>query len=416
MISLSHIDDELSVYRGKRVIVWGCGSAGKKIYRMLMENGIEVEAFCDSNEKLWDTCIMGMIKCISPSCLCEFPLEKVLVQIGSSYEVEISQNFVDMGIHNYIFYSEAIQRLEGLKKYKLWKQKPEILRYYIENVSDMIKKYTDAIEVWNYFLDMSSNQKDYVVLCMPPKTGDHTVQATLEKAGISYTNFWHSSCHYTDELKSLIGNRKLKIITAVRDPIAQNLSLFFQRNNYYYWNREEYWKNGGDVQKLFDIYMKEETEFSHTLMEASDINVRYSYDYPYRIDKAHNRYTSLVQYNHEIEFKRGFGIDLLKYPFDKEKGFSVIKEGNLEIYVYQLEKLNSIYKELFASLGVNVEKLYTEFQAKEKWYYSVYKKSQEEIVLKQNYLDECYNSEYMRHFYNNEDIEKFRKRWSSNVR
>lgn len=414
MVSLSQIDEELSVYNGKRIIIWGCGSAGRRIYQMLTENGIEVEAFCDTNEKFWDTYIEGRI-CISPSALCELPLRDVLIQIGSTYETEILQQICDMGIDSYIYYSEAIERLSDLRKYKLWKKKPEILQYYIEHISDMIKKYSDASGVWGYFLDMSSNDKDYIVLCMPPKTGDHTIQATLESEGISYTNFWHSSCHYTDELRALIGDRKLKIITAVRDPVAQNLSLFFQRHNYYYWNRVEYWENGGDVQKLFDLYMEEEIEFCRTLIESPDLRVRYNYDYPYRIDKAHNRYTSLVQYNHEVEFKKGFDIDLYQYPFDKEKGFQLFKEGNIEVYIYQLEKLNSNYREFFSALGIDVKMLCTEYQAEKKWYYSSYKEAQKRLVLKQDYLDECYNSQYMRHFYNDEDIQRFKEKWSHNI-
>ena len=40
--------------------------------------------------------------------------------------------------------------------------------------------------------------------------------------------------------------------------------------------------------------------------------------------------------------KEVFGIDVFAYPFDAEKGYTLIKEGNIELLLMKMEKLSEL--------------------------------------------------------------------------
>ena len=44
----------------------------------------------------------------------------------------------------------------------------------------------------------------------------------------------------------------------------------------------------------------------------------------------------------DTELKDHFGLDIFAEPFDREKGFGIYKKNNIEVFVYKLEKLNSL--------------------------------------------------------------------------
>lgn len=105
----------------------------------------------------------------------------------------------------------------------------------------------------------------------------------------------------------------------------------------------------------------------------------------------------------------------MSYPFDKEKGYTIIKEGNIEVFVYQLEKLNDVFLELSDWVGVPFEKMVNANKAEDKWVGESYKQACKEIEITQEYFDRCYNEPYVKHFYSDEDIEKFKERWRSHI-
>lgn len=52
----------------------------------------------------------------------------------------------------------------------------------------------------------------------------------------------------------------------------------------------------------------------------------------------------------------------------------------------------------------------------DKWYSQLYKETKETIKFSQEYFDWSFNSSYLRHFYSDEDIEKFKMKWRGHVR
>ncbi|MFI3177667.1 MAG: hypothetical protein R3Y67_09300 [Eubacteriales bacterium] len=86
MIRISNkINETLSIYRDNKVVVWGCGIYGKRIYGLLQYFNIGIYAYCDNQEALWGTLEANSGRpIISPAELRELARENqnVVVQIG----------------------------------------------------------------------------------------------------------------------------------------------------------------------------------------------------------------------------------------------------------------------------------------------------------------------------------------------
>ncbi len=108
-------------------------------------------------------------------------------------------------------------------------------------------------------------------------------------------------------------------------------------------------------------------------------------------------------------------MNIYEYSFDKEKGYSIYHEGNLNIMVYQLEKMSFLEKEIGDFLQLKEFKLIKANDSDNKWYMNTYEKAKKELRLTKKYFDRCYNSKYMKHFYSDDDIKEFQEMWQRNL-
>lgn len=76
---------------------------------------------------------MGL-KVISPIQLKEMMDDNVLVQIASCYEMEIEKQLLEIGICNYVLYTEANFRLRNIEKYLSFKNSKKFYQYYLEHI------------------------------------------------------------------------------------------------------------------------------------------------------------------------------------------------------------------------------------------------------------------------------------------
>ena len=70
MIRFSKIDDELSIYKKRTVILFGAGNSGLRIKKELEGGGIKINSVCDNNMDKWGGDMDGL-EIISPFRLCE---------------------------------------------------------------------------------------------------------------------------------------------------------------------------------------------------------------------------------------------------------------------------------------------------------------------------------------------------------
>lgn len=192
-----------------------------------------------------------------------------------------------------------------------------------------------------------------------------------------------------------LNGHKWKIVTLTREPIARNISTFFENlqvepigPNGQYEIQSDYYSIDPIVVDLADM---------QTLIHLFFESVK------------HN--SPLVFFDREL--KGVFGIDVFADEFPKSRGYKIYEKEKADLLVMRVENLNACAREAFkAFLGIDNCILVNTNIGSEKVYAPIYKKFKETIRLPDSYLDTFYNSKYMRHFYSPEEIEMFRKKWS----
>lgn len=395
----------LSVYKDRDVYVFGASGGGEIVKDFLECHDVPICAFVDSNEEKWGTSFFGY-EVISPKKLQEEAAAKknVLVQIASSYENEIRDELKKMNITDYISFS-AFFMLKKRKIFELFQQDKEFYEYYLEHI---VSSLNTTKNLWNQYFDkVTMNQKidSAVALCMPPKTGNFTVSGAFSQNAYDSmlcVETWHTS-FYLPKFFEMVNVLHNKIITAVREPISQNISLLFQIGDGegYLIDQPEYWEND-----YFKLLQKVECMDSGSVVADCIFQ---------RTIHSDNK-TMFIQNFFEEQFKKRLGVDLLAEPFDTKRGFSIVEQNGLEIFIFQLEKIDSIQKELLAFAGLDSK---IEFKrandAADKYYAPLYQQVKETISITRQYFEDSFNNPYIKHFYSEEDIKKFRMKWEKHV-
>lgn len=193
-------------------------------------------------------------------------------------------------------------------------------------------------------------------------------------------------------MRLLDGSRKtpLKTISMVRDPVARNISAFFQTFEVDF--AQKYRESGEDaafenidVDELVDTFLFNSQQFRH--------------EYP------------LVWFDEELRVS--LGIDVYKVPFDHARGTQTYQNPQCDLLVMKMEDFSrALIPSVEAFLNVEVGEVQPSNTAASKPYSKVYRDFVESIRLPEEYLDKVYSSRFVRHFYSDDEIEAFLERWS----
>ena len=257
-------------------------------------------------------------------------------------------------------------------------------------------------------------QTDPILVYQMGKVGSAGIYHSLQAAGIEtvhlhYFQPWNNSIpeneykEYQDLLHQIISKKdKIKIITLVRDPRLRDISAFFQQM-----------PNPAD--KMYQ-------EFSGSLMD-SVLEILYTWissknsflgNSGLHIDiekKALTENKVSVFSWFDMELKEVFDIDIYQYPFDRDKGYSVICKDNIECLVLELEKLDSCHDIIRKFIGRKDLLIQSDNIGSEKEYGYLYREIKENIIIPQELIDFYYNDIGVRHFYTKPEIDCFIKRW-----
>lgn len=85
--------------RDKEVVVFGSGNRGKSCYKLLDQNKIYVNGFCDNNHALWGEKI-GLKEISSPADVIKTHSQSIFVIANKNYADEIRKQLLDYGIDN----------------------------------------------------------------------------------------------------------------------------------------------------------------------------------------------------------------------------------------------------------------------------------------------------------------------------
>ena len=175
---------------------------------------------------------------------------------------------------------------------------------------------------------------------------------------------------------------RLRVITLVRDPVAHNISLFFQVFDQYAGANIE--QSDHDVEGLIRMFLE-----------------HYVYSRP------------LTWF--DAELKTTLGIDVYGYPFPTEQGHSVIANGNISLLILKSELDDGQKAEAIADfLDLEHFEIVRSNVTSKKAHGQQYEEFKQRIKVPEPLLDELYESKYARHFYSREERVLLRARWRGN--
>ncbi|MFI3231173.1 MAG: putative capsular polysaccharide synthesis family protein [bacterium] len=390
MIQFSKIDDDLSIYKENKVIVFGSYNSYevKEIFSLLKGFNIEVYAFCDSNENVQDDILDNGIKVIPLDEFKEMSNKNdVVVQLGISdqeLEAQVVNQVKDFGYSNYIVTNEALNILVIIDKINYLDNPQSIATpiCYKEHNQRIITRLKE-----NFFnFAIKNKNKDLLLICSAAKTGNTTLTATFEKNNIDYFYARHRVEVLNYDAFKKYGS-KIKIILGIREPISWNLSIMYQIN--------------ADSRVSADLLKFVKEALSKPVFEGVDF------------EDLKTMEKFIPKFNDEF-------LNLMAYPFDKERGFSIIKDDNIEVFVYTLEKMNNIAKPLSdwvceGNGNTPFEKWERANLAEDKWIAPNYKQAQKELKFSREYFEKCYSYPYVNHFYSEQDLQAFKQKWQNNI-
>jgi len=195
-----------------------------------------------------------------------------------------------------------------------------------------------------------------------------------------------------NQIKKGSKDKKWKIVTLVRDPISRNTSAFFQSL---------------ELKRLdYDHQYQAKSFFGfETIVDLEDLGPFITIFF-----EKSDHDTPLVFFDREL--KDTFGIDVYSSAFPKSKGYKIYEEERADVLLIRLENLDECAQDAFKEfLGIDGFTLTNKNVAGDKPYRALYQRFLDSIVLPDSYLDRMYTSKYARHFYSEEEINKFKAKW-----
>jgi len=173
--------------------------------------------------------------------------------------------------------------------------------------------------------------------------------------------------------------RPLKIITSVREPIAANVSMFFQLLPWYTGGR--YAPDRISTEALIQLFFE-----------------RYSC------------YRPLIWFDEEMKFQTG--VDVYQHEFPGERGSLAFRKGHVEVLVLKTET-DDVVKEKALSefVGAPNIRLVKSNVAADKAYARQYSEFKERIRFPDAFFQSMYASRYAQHFYSDAEIRRFTRQW-----
>ena len=243
-------------------------------------------------------------------------------------------------------------------------------------------------------------------------TYDKVVINTVAKVGsANFLNCKYSKSknihhgHSLLELQNTLNEKSnCLIIVGIRNPIDRNLSYFFQSFNNNCYNNIKTRKNNYQGEYR---YIPEMSDSKEPIFKNSHIKINFSTEKiidSYFKEKYHNTFNDWFE-----EFLHITKIS----KFDKDKGVDFYKfSNNNTMMIYTMEKLTENDEYIKEQLGI-VSDIKNINNSELRGYYDIYKQVKQKIVYKKDYLDNLLNTDIMRLFYNENDINFFYSKYKT---
>jgi len=392
--------------KNKTIILFGLGKRAKQMLLTYQSYGLNVSFISYSSANNDNEFYNGIkvLRYTDMLCYCH-EHTNVVIQIASTYESDILNQFRKENLSNQILcyndYRYIIRNIKITKLEKLNKQ------YRIQCLEDYANKYKyfsrelawAMLDSYNIFEDTIN----MIIGC--PKTGTTSIfeSMCLSNYIINPIYISYSMRLMSQEYFKIISKCKKRIISGVREPISQMLSviffLWYTRESLFdssdkfinitdcqYWFNQHYVKNIDSIEEnVFDIFCR---------ILQTDCNIISFY---------------------EEEFFEVTGINIFDYEFDQEKGYSVIKSGNTDVFIYRLDHLDLLAPRIGEFFGDNQFQLQSANRSEDRIYKDLYHQTIKNIKIPKDFIDLCYSSNTMRWFFSDKEIQMFYDKWNSNI-
>jgi len=367
------------------VIIYGAGNKGFDILFLLTEAGnITVEAFCDGNANKKTYC--GR-KVIPIGDMAEYVAGKDYNVIIAS-EADYKQMIQELEVRNvkakhvYTWWGVECALETNLhhpmvdKEFGIFYKESIKNAHQHQRMGDFLKHAQKVVL-----------QNPEVIIFQYGKVGSSSIYDSLVKQECNCLHS-HNLCRnekdkllqkWQERCREAVRNNGVKIITLVREPVGRFTSMVMESFKEWTVNFE-----AKTIKEIMQDELIVSTEECHSW------------------------------FNNQIE--QLTGINIFDYPFDKEKGYVIIKKDNIEILLMTLEKLNSNEATIGEFVGLKDFKLTNANVAADKVCDYVYQDIKKEFRVSEKMLDEVYETFRMEHFYSDKDIAEYKKKWLSSIK
>jgi hypothetical protein len=210
---------------------------------------------------------------------------------------------------------------------------------------------------------------------------------------------WHWRGYYVLERLGEGGCSDWSIVTMVRDPIARNISAFFQerlaRRDYDFGACQTEAGVDRAADELIDLLWLQAEEF---------FTGRGDWDTAYQGQPLHW---------FDLELKAFFSIDVVGEDFPRERGWRVYEGAQRRTLLIKLEKLDAVGEAVLSDfLKTPGFRLHRYKRGTQQDYALVYKRLLERIEVPSWYLRVLYDSPTFTRFYTEKERSVFERRWS----
>lgn len=402
MNQLSLINEPDILYINK-VILYGAGYNGRNTQEKLNLLGIETAFFCDSDNDKCNAIIDGR-QVISVPKLKELDDACNIIIIITTLQSEATDQIINTlkGLHLrtekiYTAFTLDVSIMQNIYHFKITdSSRQAFINRYLGGIEILKnRQIREKKNVWkigriiqhmeNHFRGTSD-----ILIYQAGKVGSTTIFKSLLECGVPciHLHLIQEVIGNSEELKNLIASyrdniksgSKLKIITPIRDPLSRNISAY--------------------MYEFESFGLRINMDVGESFIDSMFAHLTSFHDWIWRW--------------FDNELKQVFDIDVYKHPFDKERGYSIIRQDNIEVLIFQLEKMKSLEKLIGEFTGVPHLKFVDANSGDELIYKDLYRDIKKSIHFPEEILSLYYGSHTRtQYFYSESDINIFKKKWSS---
>lgn len=395
-----------------KIVIYGAGVTGVETLKILSNymHGIRVHCFCDSSKE-GSLC---NIPIISPSILKEMDRDDDLVVIAagvSSNQQSIIDSIGALSLKRAYVYT--VSDMEAIFEYNIKDERMDDWFRRVVEQKRLLRRgvLTDLYLSW--WCPEHFTEGDILVY-QPGKVGSTTVCNSLYASGVSATHVhmltdsfvsdllpelpWSPSeseagaLQKTSELcvEKIKRASRIKIITLVREPISRDFSQLVYHLP--------------ELQKLG--YLNEQDPLSRTYTSGM-----------YRRATLNRKCPDGYQFEwFNKELKAVFGIDVYAHEFDRRKGYSIIRQDDVEVLIIKLEKISLLTDIIADFCGIKSINLINSNVGLKKRNREFYSHLRERIGISNDVISLYYGDNALfNHFYDEEERSELLRTWEKNA-